>query len=91
MEAMNLRSPAPVQSRLKHLEEKGWVEKKERNGRPGVWPTTPKMGIYIFVKAESLNLATLAAPSQVSIQDWINELIQFAAKKMIQAKEASNA
>ncbi len=33
MEAMGLRSPAPIQSRLKHLQEKGWIKWKEGQAR----------------------------------------------------------
>ncbi|WP_269623281.1 transcriptional repressor LexA [Prochlorococcus marinus] len=33
MTAMGLRSPAPIQSRLKHLQEKGWITWKEGQAR----------------------------------------------------------
>ena len=33
MEAMGLRSPAPIQSRLRHLQQKGWVTWKEGQAR----------------------------------------------------------
>ena len=33
MEAMGLRSPAPVQSRLRHLQQKGWITWKEGQAR----------------------------------------------------------
>lgn len=33
MEAMGLRSPAPIQSRLKHLQQKGWITWKEGQAR----------------------------------------------------------
>ena len=33
MQAMGLRSPAPIQSRLKHLQEKGWITWKEGQAR----------------------------------------------------------
>ncbi len=33
MNAMGLRSPAPIQSRLKHLQEKGWITWKEGQAR----------------------------------------------------------
>lgn len=91
MRAMNLRSPAPIQSRLKFLEEKGWVEKREKNGKPGIWPVNPEMGAYIFIKAGSLDIATSIAPDGANIQEWINELVQFAAKKIIEVGETSNA
>ena len=29
MQAMGLRSPAPIQSRLRHLQEKGWIKWQE--------------------------------------------------------------
>lgn len=42
MEAMNLKSPAPVQSRLKHLQAKGyieWIEGKARTIRIVTYPS----------------------------------------------------
>ena len=33
MEAMGLKSPAPIQSRLKHLEEKGYISWQEGKAR----------------------------------------------------------
>jgi len=33
MTAMGLRSPAPVQSRLRHLQQKGWITWKEGQAR----------------------------------------------------------
>ena len=33
MEAMGLRSPAPVQSRLRHLQQKGWLTWQEGQAR----------------------------------------------------------
>ena len=33
MEAMGLRSPAPIQSRLKHLQEKGYISWEEGKAR----------------------------------------------------------
>ena len=33
MEAMGLRSPAPIQSRLRHLQQKGWITWKEGQAR----------------------------------------------------------
>ena len=33
MKAMGLRSPAPIQSRLKHLQEKGWITWEEGQAR----------------------------------------------------------
>jgi repressor LexA len=33
MQAMNLRSPAPIQSRLRHLQQKGWITWQEGQAR----------------------------------------------------------
>ena len=33
MQAMGLRSPAPIQSRLRHLQEKGWIKWQEGQAR----------------------------------------------------------
>ena len=33
MEAMGLRSPAPIQSRLRHLQQKGWIKWQEGQAR----------------------------------------------------------
>ena len=33
MEAMGLKSPAPIQSRLKHLQEKGYISWQEGRAR----------------------------------------------------------
>ena len=33
MQAMGLRSPAPIQSRLRHLQEKGWIKWQEGKAR----------------------------------------------------------
>ena len=33
MEAMGLKSPAPIQSRLKHLQEKGYISWQEGKAR----------------------------------------------------------
>jgi hypothetical protein len=87
MRAMRLKSPAPIQSRLKFLEKKGWIEKREKNGKPGIWPTAPEKGASVFIKREALLAATMTAPDNKNIGEWINELIQFAAKE--KAKEFS--
>ena len=33
MQAMGLKSPAPIQSRLRHLQEKGWIKWQEGQAR----------------------------------------------------------
>ena len=33
MQAMGLKSPAPIQSRLKHLQEKGYISRQEGKAR----------------------------------------------------------
>ncbi len=35
MQAMGLRSPAPIQSRLRHLQQKGWITWQEGQARTG--------------------------------------------------------
>ena len=49
MQAMGLRSPAPVQSRLRHLQEKGWITWQEGQARTmqllgGVMAGIPVLG-----------------------------------------------
>ncbi|MFO7629969.1 MAG: transcriptional repressor LexA [Prochlorococcaceae cyanobacterium] len=49
MEAMGLRSPAPIQSRLRHLQQKGWITWQEGQARTlqllgGVNPGIPVLG-----------------------------------------------
>ncbi len=49
MQAMGLRSPAPVQSRLRHLQEKGWITWQEGQARTlqllgGVFSGIPVLG-----------------------------------------------
>lgn len=46
MRAMNLRSPAPIQSRLKILIRKGWIEKQE-DGTMKLILDMPGKSIYI--------------------------------------------
>ena len=49
MQAMGLRSPAPIQSRLRHLQQKGWITWQEGQARTlqllgGLVPGIPVMG-----------------------------------------------
>tara|TARA_Y100001968_G_C19009498_1_gene549837 strand:- start:16 stop:642 length:627 start_codon:yes stop_codon:yes gene_type:complete len=49
MQAMGLRSPAPIQSRLRHLQEKGWITWKEGQARTlqllgDMFPGVPVLG-----------------------------------------------
>ena len=40
MQAMGLRSPAPIQSRLRHLQQKGWITWQEGQARTlQLWAT----------------------------------------------------
>ena len=41
MQAMRLRSPAPIQSRLRHLQQKGWITWQEGQARTCLLYTSP--------------------------------------------------
>ena len=41
MQAMGLKSPAPIQSRLKHLQEKGYISWQEGKARTCLLYTSP--------------------------------------------------
>ena len=48
MEAMGLRSPAPVQSRLRYLQKKGWIRWQPGQARTLQLTTTPPTGIPVL-------------------------------------------
>ena len=53
MKAMNLKSPAPIQSRLKHLQEKGYISWQEGKARTlklvdKVFEGVPIMGLSLI-------------------------------------------
>jgi repressor LexA len=51
MEAMGLRSPAPIQSRLRHLQQKGWITWEEGQART----------LQLLGEAESAGIPVLGA------------------------------
>jgi repressor LexA len=48
MQAMNLKSPAPIQSRLEHLRTKGYIEWNEGRARTIRVLRTPKYGVPVL-------------------------------------------
>ena len=48
MEAMALRSPAPIQSRLRYLQKKGWIQWQPGRARTLQLSTTPVTGIPVW-------------------------------------------
>ena len=64
MQAMGLRSPAPVQSRLRHLQQKGWITWKEGQARTlqliGGLSISEKTQIYVFKFKNVSNVDLLA-------------------------------
>ncbi|ARV61680.1 repressor LexA [Nostocales cyanobacterium HT-58-2] len=77
MQAMNLKSPAPIQSRLEHLRTKGYIEWSEGKARTIRILQTLKQGVPIlgtiaaggliepFTEAiENIDLANLSLPPQ---------------------------
>ena len=76
MQAMGLKSPAPIQSRLRHLQEKGWITWKEGQARTLQLIGGISSGIPV--------LGSVAAGGLVETFDDIDErldLISFLEKK----------
>ncbi|SAY38594.1 SOS-response repressor and protease LexA (EC 3.4.21.88), partial [Candidatus Synechococcus spongiarum] len=48
MEAMGLRSPAPIQSRLRYLQKKGWIQWQPGRARTLQLKTAPATGIPVL-------------------------------------------
>lgn len=48
MEAMGLRSPAPIQSRLRYLQKKGWIQWQPGRARTLQLSTAPATGIPVL-------------------------------------------
>ena len=48
MEAMGLRSPAPIQSRLRYLQQKGWIQWQPGRARTLQLTITPPTGIPVL-------------------------------------------
>ena len=70
MEAMGLRSPAPIQSRLRHLQQKGWITWKEGQARTLQLLVGPDSGIPV--------LGSVAAGGLVEPFDDLRERLDLA-------------
>jgi repressor LexA len=71
MEAMGLRSPAPIQSRLKHLQQKGWITWQEGQARTlQLLANTGQEGIPV--------LGAVAAGGLVETFDDVQERLDIA-------------
>ena len=70
MEAMGLRSPAPVQSRLRHLQQKGWLTWQEGQARTLQLLGGPKAGIPL--------LGAVAAGGLIETFDDVQERLDLA-------------
>ncbi len=69
MHAMGLRSPAPIQSRLKHLQEKGWIKWKEGQARTLQLIGEALSGVPV--------LGSIAAGGLVETFDDVQETLDF--------------
>jgi len=70
MEAMGLRSPAPVQSRLRHLQQKGWLTWQEGQARTLQLLGGPAAGIPL--------LGAVAAGGLIDTFDDVQERLDLA-------------
>ena len=70
MEAMGLRSPAPVQSRLRHLQQKGWLTWQEGQARTLQLLGGPAAGIPL--------LGAVAAGGLIDTYDDLQERLDLA-------------
>ena len=68
MEAMGLRSPAPIQSRLKHLQQKGWITWQEGQARTLQLLGTMTAGIPV--------LGAVAAGGLIETFDDVSERLE---------------
>ncbi|MFQ6538299.1 MULTISPECIES: transcriptional repressor LexA [Aphanothece] len=74
MEAMGLRSPAPIQSRLRHLQQKGWLTWQEGQAR-----TLQLLGAAAEAVAPSIPLlGAVAAGGLVETFDDLEERLDIA-------------
>jgi repressor LexA len=71
MEAMGLRSPAPVQSRLRHLQQKGWITWQEGQARTLQLLGSVASGIPV--------LGAVAAGGLVETFDDVSERLDLSA------------
>ena len=71
MEAMGLRSPAPIQSRLRHLQQKGWITWQEGQARTlQLLGQEPEAGIPV--------LGAVAAGGLIETFDDVQERLDLA-------------
>ena len=70
MEAMGLRSPAPIQSRLRHLQQKGWITWQEGQARTLQLLGARAMGIPV--------LGAVAAGGLIETFDDVQEHLDLA-------------
>jgi repressor LexA len=71
MEAMGLRSPAPVQSRLRHLQQKGWITWQEGQARTLQLLGQARVGVPV--------LGAVAAGGLVETFDDVQERLDLSA------------
>ena len=69
MQAMGLRSPAPIQSRLRHLQEKGWIKWQEGQARTLQLIEESISGVPV--------MGSIAAGGLVETFDDVQETINF--------------
>ena len=72
VEAMGLRSPAPIQSRLRHLQQKGWITWQEGQARTlqllgGSPPGIPVLGPGEEISAELVAFLQEGAAAQLKV------------------------
>ena len=80
MTAMGLKSPAPIQSRLKHLQEKGYISWQEGKARTLQLITSVSQGIPVLgsVAAGGLIAAYPGFDEQLDVSDVLNKKGVFA-------------
>ena len=80
MTAMGLKSPAPIQSRLKHLQEKGYISWQEGKARTLQLVTNINQGIPVLgsVAAGGLIETYTGFDEQLNVSDTLNKKGVFA-------------
>jgi repressor LexA len=66
MEAMGLRSPAPIQSRLRHLQQKGWITWQEGQART----------LQLLGQQESVGIPVLGAVAAGGLVDTFDDVAE---------------
>ena len=75
MEAMDLRSPAPIQSRLKYLVAKGWIHYDQYNG---ICLSEPTKGMMVHINGENIKRLLKSKPNSSDISEWANAVLRMA-------------